>query len=519
MQDLNLGMFKAYDIRTKIEAMSPDMELRLVKAVGVYLRDSAKAGRVLVARDARLHCPELMELMLDVFPRLGLDVLANPLQTATCEFYYSCMIHPDAAGVMITASHNPGNYVGLKLLAPGVFPLAYGYGPDGGVARVKELYIEDKPLVESPVRGKVHFINDGQRFIDYSMRLAGVKSGDFRGMKIMGEFLSGMAGVDVAAAFDLAGADFRFRHVVPNGFFPEGDPNPIIESSIAPARKAIRELGCDFGFCFDGDGDRLDLMDKNGEQIVPGFNMAILIPEMKELFKNAFPGKAFNPQFYADVKAIPTALVEIAKTGVGLHIIRNGHSFIKGKLNEHFEEQYLASEEESAHYYMNFPIDPDDWSKGHAATENTLFYSLLTAKAWLHNPKAYERAQGLQKSIFRYREWPLHCEPAPQRMPSLMQEVEDAMRKKGAIVIKTMDDGSDLDATLMRFNLPERFDAHVDLEGKAWCQVAQRISRSEDAMCRWEVVSNDKKICDEAQAMIKEITDAYVAEKWAYYGD
>ncbi len=517
-KERNLGMFKAYDIRMKGEALSAAMQVRLIKAVGIYLRDSVKAPGVVVCRDGRLYCPPLMELMLDMFPRLGLEVYVNPLESATCEFYFTCMQHPHLAGIMITASHNPAGYVGLKLLAPNLVPIAFGYGPEEGIARIKELYVNDVPFVETALHGKMHLVNEGNHFVEYSMKLAGVEKDDFEGLAIMGEFLSGMAGIDVVSAFDLAGASFSCRHLVPDGFFPEGDPNPIIETSIAPAREAMRKGDFDFGFCFDGDGDRLDLMDGEGGQIAPGCNMAILAPEIKRLFSHVFPGKMWNPQFYADVKAIPTALVEIAKSGVGVHVIRNGHSFIKGKLMEHFDEQYLAAQEESAHYYMNFPYDANDWSKGHAATENTLFYALLTAKSWKRNPEAYEKVIQLQKQIYRKREWSLHFEEKGNEMPALLMQVEDAMVKKGARAIKTMDDGSDLDATLLRFGLPERIDASVSLDERPWCQLVQRISRSEDGLCRWEVVSNDRKFCEETNGLVREFTDRYVAKGKAHYG-
>ena len=80
-----------------------------------------------------------------------------------------------------------------------------------------------------------------------------------------------------------------------------------------------------------------------------------------------------------------------------------------------------------------------------------------------------------------------------------------------------MDDGSDLDATLMRFNLPVSFDAGTNLDGEIWAQVAQRISRSEDAMCRWEVVSNSKEECDRLNGEVKKITDEYVKAGLAKY--
>ena len=123
----------------------------------------------------------------------------------------------------------------------------------------------------------------------------------------------------------------------------------------------------------------------------------------------------------------------------------------------------------------------------------------------------------LEENLFREREWPLICEAAPEIMPELMERVEKRMKELGAVIIKEMDDGSDLDATLMRFNLPVVFDSHTNLDGIIWAQVAQRISRSEDAMCRWEVVSNNKEECARLNGEVKKITDEYVKAGLAKY--
>lgn len=513
---LNLGMFKAYDIRTKVGLLNEQITVRLVASIGSYILEDLHAEQVLICRDARLAAPWVVETMLQIFSDLGLDVLVNPMPVSTCQFYYSCMQHRSAAGIMVTASHNPGNYIGCKLMAPGFLPLASGYGPKGGIEEIRRKYIENRPISVSPMKGRVRVVYEGEQFVDYSLRIAGVKEGALSGLSVLGEFLSGSAGLDVSMAFEKAGATFVPRHLVPDGQFRYGDPNPIIETSIAPAREAMKQGRFNLGFCFDGDGDRLDLMTASGEQLVPGFNMAVLVPYLQELFQGAFPHASWNPQFYADVKAIPTALVEIAKTGVGVHIIRNGHSFIKGKLKDNFSHQYLAAEEESAHYYMNFPVDPQDWSKGSAAIENTLFFALLTARAWHEEPAKYERMLEIQKGLWREREWPLHFDSAPDRMEQILLDVEHEMVRRGATVIKTMDDGTDLDATLMRFGLPGIIDRNTRIAGD-WCQVSQRISRSEDAMTRWEVAAGTESLCAEMNSAIREIADRYVSAGYARY--
>ena len=510
MKDLNLGMFKPYDIRTKMERLSDENLCRLSEAVAIYYKRVLSATSVVLSRDARLHAPKVVESLKNALLSLGIDVLLNPLPISTCQFYFSCMMNPSSGGIMVTASHNPGSYIGLKLMAPNLFPLADGCGPEGGIGKIREIYLSEEKI-EKEEKGRLKIVNYLDSFVSYSMKLAGVEEGSLKGMKILLEFLNGSAGTEIAMAFQKSGAEIEARNVIPDGFFPNGDPNPIIESSIAPARVAMREGDYDIGFCFDGDGDRLDLMYKDGRQIVPGLNMALIAPRLMKIYEGE------KKDFYADVKAIPISLLEMAKSGARIHIIRNGHSFIKAKLRENCDKGYFASEEESAHYYMNFPYEKEDGTKAYAAIENTLFFALVTAKAYKENPDEYKRVHELEDSLFREREWPLHCEAAPEKMPEIMDRVENRMRKLGATVIKDMDDGSDLDATLMRFNLPIKFDEKTNLEGKIWAQVAQRISRSEDAMCRWEVVSNSKDECDRLNGEVKKITDEYVEARFAKY--
>ncbi len=512
MEDRNLQMFKAYDIRTKYEALSKENIFDLANAIALYVKRNLKAGSVVLARDARLHSAELMEAMLETLPQYGLEVFVNTMQISTCQFYYMCMEKRESAGIMITASHNPGNYVGFKLIGPGVIPIASGCGPDGGILKIREYY-EKKEKEETEGKGRITIFQRQEEYVRYSLGLAGIKKDEFKGMKVFAEFLSGSAGTDFAMAMDIAGAEYTPSHIVPDGYFPSGDPNPIIENSIAPAREKMKNGSYDIGFCFDGDGDRMDLMFPDGSQIIPGLNMAAIVPYIKKIFAPVFPQKRLS--VYADVKAIPLALIEIAGKDVDIHIIRNGHSFIKEKLRLNASNGYIAAEEESAHYYMNFPFDLSDASKGFASVENTLFFALLSIKAMKEHREEYERIHELQKNIIRFREWPLMFKD-PSKMEMIMDDVEKRMRKEGAAVIKDMDDGSSLDAVLMRINLPSEITAGTELPD-SWCQVAERISRSEDAMTRWEVVASSKEICNRINDMIILIAQSYVEKGWAYF--
>ena len=509
----NIRMFKAYDIRTKQHLLEGEARRILISSIVKYYKEDLAVSCVVLSRDARLHCASLMENLVEEFVKYGLDVLVNPLQSSTCLFYYSCMMNPDAAGIMITASHNPGEYVGFKFVGRNCAAIASGCGVNGGIDRIKEYYVKELLPEKSCIKGSVKPLFLQNEYVEYSMKLAGVEAGSLKGMRIFGEFLSGSSGMDFLLAFSRAGAEVTLSDFVPDGFFPSGDPNPVVESSTAPARRKMRDGEYDLGFCFDGDGDRMDLMFPDGEQIIPGLNMSMLVPYIKQIFSPYYDINQLK--CFVDVKAIPLAIIEIARTGIEPHIIRNGHSFIKEKLREHKDEGYVAAEEESAHYYMNFPYDPDHPEKGFVATENTLFYSLLSARAMKENMEGYARIKEMQKHIFRYREWPLNFVDHT-RMNEIMDEVERKMQSLGCVVIKDMDDGSDLDATLMRFNLPSGFDSSYEFPS-SWCQVAQRISRSEDAMTRWEVVASDEEICKKYNDIVKSIADRFVAEGAAYY--
>lgn len=519
---LNLSMFKAYDIRTKSTRLTPELSRRLIMAIGAYVSEALGASAVVVGRDARLAAPALMETALEVLPAMGLDVIVNPLQGSTCQFYFACMRNPSAAAVMFTASHNPGDYIGIKLLGPGMRSVALDSGPEGGITGVLARYLEDRPRPVSAEHGKTLVRRYLDEYIEYSMMLAGVRPGELAGTPLFLDFLCGAAGTEISEALGAAGAKLDMRNLVPDGFFPAGDPNPLIEQSVRTSRGKLAKGGYLCGFIYDGDGDRMDIMDAKGGQLAPSFNVAALLPDILATYRRGRESGAFGgastpwrPQIYSDVKANPLAMKDQASCGAGVHIIRNGHSFIKEALRANLANQYLLASEESAHYYMNFPLDPEDWGKGFAATENTLYFTLLTARVWARHPELYEKAIARQATLARAREWACHFKDE-RLMTAVLAEVEELFAARGLSVIRSMEDGSDLDATLMRKGLPEVITATSDLDGP-WYQVAQRISRSEEGMTRWEVVSNSETACREAVAAVRSVTDRYVERSDADY--
>lgn len=498
MSHLNLSMFKAYDIRTPAPQLTLDLSERLAYAEAFYFRECLGARKVVLCRDARLSGAQYLEQGIRIFRDLGFEVLAAPQVSSACLFYYTCMRHPDAAGIMYGASHNPGGDTGQKIVAPGVQPIADGCGPGGGLQALRELYergVRPEPLCGGRLR-LVDYLDD---YVRDSMQLAGVAPGTLAGLRIVQDFLSGAAGQEMLLAFTIAGADVEPRNLVPDGHFPSGAPNPVVQASIAPSLERLRHGGFDFGMFFDGDGDRLDIVAPDGRQLSPAFNLVALAPRLRAIF----PDIAHH-NLYVDLKANPLAIMRIARQGFGVHVIRNGHSQIKQMLGKYAAAGFIAAVEESSHYYLTIRHEGMVFP-----TENTLFFALLTARAWREDPSLYRELLDLQHSTFREREWGHHF-PNDNLRAAALAAVEEAFVRSGWQAMRHMADGVDMDATLLRDGLPFVIDADTPLT-EEWTQVAQRASQSEKGLARWEVTAGTAARRDATVRLIEETVRRFQA--------
>jgi phosphomannomutase len=498
MSDLNLGMFKAYDIRTPAKHLTLELAERLAYAEAAYFREQLGAKTVILCREARLTGPQYLEQGIRIFRELGFQVLANSQVTSTCQFYDACMRHPEAAGIMYGASHNPGGDTGQKIVGPGVQPIADGCGPGGGLPAIKSLYLEGaRP--KASAGGTLRLFSYLDEYIRDSLALAGVEPGSLAGQKVLMDFLSGAAGQEVFLAFTLAGAEVTPHNLVPDGHFPAGAPNPVVRESIAPSLELLAAGGFDFAMLFDGDGDRLDFIAPSGRQLSPAFNMAALAPYLREQFADV-P----RPQIYVDLKANPVAITRIARQGFGVSVTRNGHSQIKESLGRNYGAGVVAAVEESSHYYLNFRRPG-----GVYPSENTLFYGLLTARAWREAPELYAELLEAQATTFREREWGYHF-PSDEQRAAALDAVREAFVRLGGQAMTHTADGMDMDATLLREGLPFVIDAETPLT-EEWTQVAQRVSQSEKGLARWEVSAGTEARKSQAAALIEETVRGFGA--------
>lgn len=498
MTELNLSMFRAYDIRTPAKNLSLELAERLARAEAKYFREQLGAKKIVLARDARLSGAGYLELGVRVFQESGFEVLVNPDVSSTCLFYYSCMRNPEAAGIIYGASHNPSGDTGQKIVGPGLQPIADGVGPNNGLQEIRRLYESGEEL-SGEKNGRARLVDYFHDYVDYSMNLAGVGPGDLKGCRILQEFLSGAAGPEFTHAFTLAGATLKSRNFIPDGNFPLGAPNPVIPAVIAPGVEDLRSGDYHFGMFFDGDGDRFDLLTPDGTQLGPGFNFAAILGEIRDVFPEC---KA--PHVYADLKANPLSVIRMAKSDLGVHVVRNGHSQIKEALRQRWPDQMLGAVEESAHYYLNFPLDGQTYP-----TENTLFFGLLSARHWHQNPQIYAELIELQKETFREREWG-HYFPEDSARSNALERVEREFGARGGSSMKQTEDGMDMEATLIRIGLPFVIDASTPIP-ESWIQIAQRISQSENGLARWEVTASTAELRSEAVESIEGFVKEYGA--------
>lgn len=487
--DLNLSMFRAYDIRSTAAALTPALAERLATALARYVQDDLAAPGVVVARDARAAGPGYLYQAAEVFARAGLEVLVLPGVSSSSLFYFTAMQHPELAAVMYGASHNPAGDTGQKVLGPGVRPIARHIGPAGGLDRIEEYY-RAGAMPPTRRRGGIRAVETIHDYVDYSLALAGVAPGALAGTPVLHDYLFGAGGREMMLAFDRAGAALMPLHFVPDGRFPLGDPNPVKPEVVAAGLAALQSGDYLLGTFFDGDADRIDFYAGGGQYLASSFVYAAILPFVLEHF-------AHGVGVFADLKSNPLAVIEMAKAGVTVGVIRNGHSQIKAAMLA--DPRMVGAVEESAHFYQAFTLD----GGGPYCTENTLYIALLVTRAWRERPARFAELLALQGRTAREREWG-HYFPTDQARAAALAAVERHFADLGAQARAEGAGGLELEATLMRRGLPFEITADTRLAAD-WLQISQRISQSENGLARWEVVGASRAIVEEVKAEILSI--------------
>ena len=355
----------------------------------MYFRDELGVSAVMVAHDARRTGPQYLSLAAECIGPLG----------SKWFIWGASVAHPTSITPPCVIRITPRSCSAPPIIRPATRARrssAPTWPPSPRVSAAGR-FGEDQGIV--PCR---HFANSGRRssglrldgdYVDYSMSLAGVGPGGLRGRRLLQDYLFGAAGREMMLAFELAEADLEPLHFVADGDFPLGDPNPVKQNVVREGLERLRTGEFAWGAFFDGDGDRIDVYGGDGVYLASSFLYAAMLP----LIRQRFSGEGLG--VFADLKSNPLAIIEMARTGVTVDVIRNGHSQIKQSLVD--DPTRLGAVEESAHFYEAFYLGDSP----RFCTENTLYIALLAARTWREQPQRVQAMFELQATTAREREW------------------------------------------------------------------------------------------------------------------
>jgi phosphomannomutase len=325
------SLVKAYDIRGLVpEQMNPG----LARRVGAAFVELTGAAELVVAFDMRDSSPELAHAFGEGAASHGADVINVGLGSTDYLYFASGML--GVPGAMITASHNPAAYNGIKLCRAGAAPV----GEDSGLAQIRT-WLQNDSIPGSPVVPGA--ISHRDLLGDYAAHLRSlVDLSAIRPLKVVVDAGNGMAGHTVPAVVGRLEA----LEIVPlyfelDGTFPNHEANPLEPENLRDLQAAVLEHGADLGLAFDGDADRCFVVDERGEPVPPSAIVGLVA--VRELARH--PGAAVVHNVITSLAAVET----IAENGGVPVRSRVGHSFMKALMAEH---SAIFGGEHSGHYYF-----------------------------------------------------------------------------------------------------------------------------------------------------------------------
>lgn len=339
MQDNAIAdIFKAYDVRGIYpRELSPETAYKIGRALVVYL----KAKQVVVGRDMRVSSPVLASAVIDGILDQGADVCDIGLVSTDC-LYFAVGKSGYDAGVMVTASHNPPEYNGFKLCRSGARPLSM----DAGIGEIRDLVLANRfsdAGSTAVARGTLHSRSVLDQFAEHVLGL--IDTSVIKPLKVVVDAGNGMAGKIVPAVFGKLPLKLIPLFFELDGRFPNHLANPLEPENIVDLRREVIENKADLGIAFDGDADRMFILDEQGNFV--GGDMVTALVSTSLLRKH--PGAAIVYNLICS-RAVPEA---IEKGGGRPVRSRVGHSFIKAKMREN---DAVFGGEHSGHFYFR-----DNW--------------------------------------------------------------------------------------------------------------------------------------------------------------
>lgn len=332
MNEQQLAAFKAYDIRGKVPE---DLNEEMAYAIGrVYVDEMKPNGSIAVGRDVRDSSNSLSEAIIRGVADAGVDTVDIGL-CGTEMVYYASSLPGIGGGIMVTASHNPKGYNGIKLVRSEGRPISADTGLMDMERRVRTGDIPGRALVKGTCTRRDIMNEYVQRILSFVNRDA------LRPLKILANPGNGCAGPALDALAQFLPFHFVKINFEPDGTFPSGVPNPLLPENRSVTAETVRSSSADMGVAWDGDFDRCFFFDENGAYIEGYYLVGFL---SKRILSSNPGGKIVHDP------RLTWNTLEIVKAVGGIPVIsKSGHSFIKEKMRE---TKALYGGEMSAHHYF-----------------------------------------------------------------------------------------------------------------------------------------------------------------------
>ena len=323
------SVFKAYDIRGIYpEQLNEETARAIGRAFVTYLNPR----EVVVGRDMRLSSPAMHASLVAGLTQQGADVIDIGM-VSTDQFYYACATL-DRPGLMVTASHNPPQYSGFKM----VRKMPYLLSGDEGIQDLRRIVEADG----SPSSGRTGAVRERDLSEGFTEKVVGlIDPAQLAPLKVVADTGNGMVGPVLKRVYERLPVELTGMYLDPDGSLPNHGLDPMKEENRAALQERVIAEGADVGFAFDGDGDRFFAIDDRGRFVPGDFLTALMGTYLLEREKGA--------TIIYDVRC-SWAVPELIQTAGGIALIeRVGHSFIKPRM---FEEGGIFGGELSGHYYF-----------------------------------------------------------------------------------------------------------------------------------------------------------------------
>lgn len=329
-----LTCFKAYDIRGKVpEQLNEAIAYALGRAVVAELGGNS----YIVGRDMRLESPALAQALTNGLTEAGANVIDIGL-CGTEEVYFATSHYQAAGGIMVTASHNPKGYNGMKLVREGSRPVS----GDSGLNAIRDRIASNNLGQPASSKGQVQHKADKTAYLQHLLGYINVAN--LKPLKILADPGNGAAGPVVQALQSYLPLQIVLVNQKPDGHFPNGVPNPLLPENRHLTQKALLDNQCDMGLAWDGDFDRCFFFDAKG-RFIEGYYLVGLLAEM--LLQKHPASKIIH-----DPRLTWNTISQVQQAG-GIAIqSKTGHAFIKERMRS--EDAIYGGEMSAHHYFRDF---------------------------------------------------------------------------------------------------------------------------------------------------------------------